>query len=108
MTAKTSHFQGQTSLRVDNPPILHIFMSVKTLAMEPVVPEGQNDSFSRLNKPLSSPWIIGDPDFRHHFCQNLSWTSLKTLAMELVGLDGQNNSFSMSNDPRRRIRHHFF
>ncbi|KAG5582365.1 hypothetical protein H5410_052992 [Solanum commersonii] len=67
--------------------------------MEPVVPNDKNDSFSRLKETRSSPWIIGNSNFRRNFFQIFSWTSLNTLAMELVGLDGQNIPFSRSNDP---------
>ncbi|KAG5582362.1 hypothetical protein H5410_052989 [Solanum commersonii] len=64
--------------------------------MEPVVHNGQNDLFSGLNEARSSPWIIGDSNFRRHFCQKISWTSLKTLDIELVGPNGQNRPFSSS------------
>ncbi|KAG5576465.1 hypothetical protein H5410_056599 [Solanum commersonii] len=58
--------------------------SVKTLAMDPVGPNG-------------------DLDFRRHFCQKLSWLSVKTLAMELIGLDRQTSPYSWSNDTRSRF-----
>uniref|UniRef100_M1AVU6 Uncharacterized protein n=1 Tax=Solanum tuberosum TaxID=4113 RepID=M1AVU6_SOLTU len=148
---------------------------IKTLAMEPVGPHGQNDSFSRSNAPRSrirtsfllksfmdvrldlnygdslplrlkrpifkvkrtpeqvNPLfyrfsfaiihhLFGDPEFRTHFCRNLSWTFVKTLSMKpgaktdhfqrqlspgAVGSHGQNDPFSGSNVPRSRKTPHF-
>ncbi|KAG5582387.1 hypothetical protein H5410_053014 [Solanum commersonii] len=74
--------------------------SVKTIAMEPIGLDDQNDPFSRSNDPRSSPWIFGDSEFRRHFCRKFSWMSVETIAMEPVGPDGQNGPFSRSNEPR--------
>ncbi|KAG5569107.1 hypothetical protein H5410_058873 [Solanum commersonii] len=70
--------------------------SVKTLPMEPVGPHSQNGPFSRSNDPgrVNHPFcqflcaivhgIFGDPDFRPHFCQNITYKSVKTLSIEPV------------------------
>ncbi|KAG5593562.1 hypothetical protein H5410_044076 [Solanum commersonii] len=58
--------------------------------MESVNPHGQNNSFSRSNKPQSKP----------HFCQKISWTSVKTLAMEQVGPHGQTAHFQVQTNLR--------
>ncbi|KAG5568913.1 hypothetical protein H5410_064076 [Solanum commersonii] len=84
--------------------------------MEPVGHQGQNGPFSRSKrspKQVNLPFcqyscaivhgIFGYPDFRPHFCQNLTWTSVKTLSIEPIGTHGQNNLFSRLNDPRSRI-----
>ncbi|KAG5568918.1 hypothetical protein H5410_064081 [Solanum commersonii] len=73
-------------------------MFVKTLSTELVGFHGQNNTFSRSNDPRIHG-IFRDPEFRPHFCQNLTWTSVKTLSTEPVGTHGQDNPFSRSNDP---------
>ncbi|KAG5578657.1 hypothetical protein H5410_058791 [Solanum commersonii] len=70
LTAKRTHFQGQT-----NPGAR---TSIKTLAMEPVGPHGQNGPFSKSNEPGAE--------------------FVKTLTMEPVGPHGQNILFSRSNE----------
>ncbi|KAG5568902.1 hypothetical protein H5410_064065 [Solanum commersonii] len=37
--------------------------------------------------------IFGYPNFRPHFCQNLTWTSVKTLSIEPIGTHGQHDLF---------------
>ncbi|KAG5582345.1 hypothetical protein H5410_052972 [Solanum commersonii] len=107
LTAKTTHFHVQTTPGAGKPLILPISCAidhgflviriptsffenfswtyVKNLAMEPVVPDGQNGLFSRSNDPRS---------------KNFSWMSFKTLAMELAVPNGQNGPFSRSNKTR--------
>ncbi|KAG5569112.1 hypothetical protein H5410_058878 [Solanum commersonii] len=84
--------------------------------MESVVPDSQNGPFSSYGvsgpkrpifkakrAPEQISIFFGDPEFRRHFCQKISWTSVKTLVVEPVGLDGQNDPFSRSNEPQSRI-----
>jgi len=87
---------------------------VKTLDLDPVSPRGQNVPFLRSNVTQSRktsnfadfrmlvPGLFGDLDFRHNFCQNLSWTTIKTLNREPVIPHGQNIPFLRSNLPRIR------
>ncbi|KAG5607817.1 hypothetical protein H5410_029309 [Solanum commersonii] len=58
--------------------------------MEQVVHHGHNGPFKRSNEPRSR--FFGDPKFRRHFCQKITWTSIKTLTMEPVGHHGQNST----------------
>ncbi|KAG5582376.1 hypothetical protein H5410_053003 [Solanum commersonii] len=82
-TTKSSHFQGQMTLRAGNPPILHILVCYSLTSFFVIV------NFDVIfAKNFIDAMIIGDSDFRHHFCQNFLWTSLNILSMELVGLDG--------------------
>ncbi|KAG5576414.1 hypothetical protein H5410_056548 [Solanum commersonii] len=41
---------------------------------------------------------FGDPDFRRHYCQKISWMSVKTSDMELIGPHGQTSPFSRLNE----------
>ncbi|KAG5613700.1 hypothetical protein H5410_013524 [Solanum commersonii] len=109
LTAKTTHFHGQTIPGADltygakcssRPkwPIIKVkgspeHTSVKTLPMDPVGPHGQNGPFSRSNDP--------------EFWKNFTWTSVKTLTMETVGPHRQNGPFSRLNNPRSRIPTYF-
>ncbi|KAG5569182.1 hypothetical protein H5410_058948 [Solanum commersonii] len=82
-TDKPVHFLGQANPGTGKLPILSIF------AYQPIF------KVKRAAEQLNSPFCqflcaivhgyFGDPDFRCHFCLNISWTSVKTLAMELVG-----------------------
>ncbi|KAG5582379.1 hypothetical protein H5410_053006 [Solanum commersonii] len=117
--AKATHFQGRAIPRVGKPLILSTFVcysspsflviwkfdvilakiflaAVRTLAMEPFGPYGQNDLFSRSKDPRSSsPSILVIQNF-------------DTLAMESVSPDGQSGPFSRSNEPRSKIRRLFY
>ncbi|KAG5581231.1 hypothetical protein H5410_051858 [Solanum commersonii] len=74
-------------------------MSVKTLVMEPVGPDGQTNPFSSTNDLQSSNgtswsrWANGTIfKFKRapkqiNFCQNFSWTSVNTQVIELVDPD---------------------
>ncbi|KAG5576544.1 hypothetical protein H5410_056678 [Solanum commersonii] len=53
LIGKPSHFQGQTIHDAGKPPILPIFMSVKTITMEPIGPEGKTIPFPRSTEPRS-------------------------------------------------------
>ncbi|KAG5576462.1 hypothetical protein H5410_056596 [Solanum commersonii] len=92
----------------------NLWTSVKTLAIESVGPDGvrQDLSFgvnwSRQVKhpifkvkgaPERSMDLLGDSDFRCHFCQNISCTSVQTLSKEPVGPDWKTDIFSRSNKP---------
>jgi len=63
--------------------------------------EQVNPQFCRFSCAIVHKFF-GDPELRHHFCDNFSWTSVKTLPMELVGPHGQNGPFSWSNDTQSR------
>ncbi|KAG5576469.1 hypothetical protein H5410_056603 [Solanum commersonii] len=99
---KPTHFQGQTSPGAENRTIFKVKRTPeRTIAFEPVCPDGQTGPFSMSNEPRIHG-SFGDSNFRRHFCQILSWTSVTTLAMKPIGPDGQTGPFSWSNDARRR------
>ncbi|KAG5600576.1 hypothetical protein H5410_031946 [Solanum commersonii] len=54
LMAKTTHFMVKRAKEKVNPPYCHFFVCY-------------------------SQWNIGDPEFQHHFCQNVSWTSDKII-----------------------------
>ncbi|KAH0746148.1 hypothetical protein KY285_007805 [Solanum tuberosum] len=70
--------------RQENLPIIKVKgdpeWSVKTLAMEPVGPNGETGPFCKVKR---TPKL-----------------SIKTLGMEPIGLDRKTDPFSRSNDPR--------
>ncbi|KAG5613684.1 hypothetical protein H5410_013508, partial [Solanum commersonii] len=116
LTAKTSHFQGQTypgaghELFGDLEFRLHfcqIFLgkSVKTLAMEPVGLHRQSFPFSRSNGPYHT-YGANWPSWPKCPILKVKWTpdqtSVKTLAIDPVGPHGQNVPFSRSNAPQIR------
>ncbi|KAG5607802.1 hypothetical protein H5410_029294 [Solanum commersonii] len=89
LTANTSHFQGQTGPESDVREDLSYGFSELSLPKRPIL---------KLNRPRIR--ILGDQEFRAHFCLNFSWTFVKTLAMELVGPHRQHIPFSRSNSSR--------
>ncbi|KAG5578677.1 hypothetical protein H5410_049304 [Solanum commersonii] len=80
--------------------------SIKTLPMEPVGPNDQNDQFSRLKDPRSRPYLWSQlaimAKTTHFLGETILGISVNTLPMEPVGPHGQNDPFSMSKDPRSR------
>ncbi|KAG5576291.1 hypothetical protein H5410_056425 [Solanum commersonii] len=65
-----------------------------------LVSTGKPTHFQGRTIPIVVHGSFGDPNFRLHFCQKISWTSVKTLALDQIGLDGQTDPFSRSNDPQ--------
>jgi len=81
-TAKTSHFKGQ------------------------MCPEQETPQFCRFSSAIVHG-LFGDLEFRHNFCQNLSWTSVKTLDMDPISPRGQNVPFCRSNVTQSRKTSNF-
>ncbi|KAG5628344.1 hypothetical protein H5410_000061 [Solanum commersonii] len=97
LTAKTAHFQGQTSPE-------------QTIPMEPVDPHIQKGPFSRISTLLLPKFYM---DVRYELTYRAIWPSRpifkvkraleQTLPMEPVGSHCQNGPFSRKTDPRSSL-----
>ncbi|KAG5591703.1 hypothetical protein H5410_042217 [Solanum commersonii] len=105
-TGKPVHFQDNMS-----PEQLSYVASWCRWANRPIfkvkqAPEQVDSPFCQFFV-CSSPWIFGDPEFRHILSQRVNRPIFKvkrapeqTLAMELVGPDGKTSPFSRLKSPR--------